>query len=84
MHDNSLLSLDGRSEITMHDGSLVSLNGGAFIHMDGDLDDSPSLDIAGNAHIIANGGYVSLQGTDVHRVAGPKLTLNPNSIVFSS
>lgn len=84
MHDNSLLSLDGRSEITMHDGSLISLNGDAFIHMDGDLDNGPSLDMAGNAHIIANGGYVSLQGTDVHRTDGPKLTLDPNAITFSS
>lgn len=84
MHDRSLLSLDGRSEITMHDSSLVSLNGGAFIHMDGNLDNGPSLDMAGNTHIIANGGYVSLQGTDVHRVAGPKLTLDPNAITFSS
>lgn len=84
MHDNSLLSLDGRSEITMHDNSLVSLNGGAFIHMDGNLDNGPSLDMAGNAHIIANGGDVSLQGTDVHIVAGPKLILDPNAITFSS
>lgn len=84
MHDRSLLSLDGRSEITMHDSSLVSLNGGAFIHMDGNLDNGPSLDMAGNAHIIANGGYVSLKNTDVNRAAGPKLTLNPNAITFSS
>ena len=84
MHDNSLLSLDGRSEITMHDNSLISLNSGAFIHMDGNLDNGPSLDMAGNAHIIANGGYVSLKNTDVHRIDGPKLTLDPNAITFSS
>lgn len=84
MHDNSLLSLDGRSEITMHDNSLVSLNGGAFIHMDGNLDSSPSLDMAGNAHIIANGGNTPSQGSYVYRTDGPKLTLNPNGITFSS